>query len=142
MTRKIYVRLFAVLLLLLLNSFGASAQRQQCLDYEPAVVQLIGTINKQTFPGPPNYESIRKGDKPETYWVLHLPDTVCMQPSGDNDALNAVTDFQLILTQKQYALYRKFIGRRVNVTGKLSQATTGHHHTLVLMEVTGMRNTR
>ena len=142
MTRKTYVRLFALLLLLLLNSSGASAQRQECLAYEPAVVQLIGTINKQTFPGPPNYASIRKGDKPETYWVLHLPDSVCMQPSGDNDSVDAVTDFQLILTQKQYALYRKFLGRRVNVSGKLSQATTGHHHTPVLMEVTGIRNTR
>lgn len=142
MTRKTYVRLFALLLLLLLNSFGASAQRQQCLDYEPAVVQLIGTINKQTFPGPPNYKSIRKGDKPETYWVLHLSDFVCTQPSGDYDSEDRVSDFQLILTQKQYALYRKFLGRRVNVTGRLSHATTGHHHTPVLLEVTGIRNTR
>lgn len=142
MTRKIYVRLFALLLVLLLNSFDASAQRQACLAYEPEVVQLIGTIRKKTFPGPPNYESIRKGDKPETYWVLHLPDSVCTEPSGDNDGEDRVTDLQLTLTQKQYALYRKFIGRKVNVTGKLSHATTGHHHTPVLMEVTGIRHTR
>ena len=142
MTRKTYVRLLALFLLLLLNSFDASAQRQECLAYEPTVVQLIGTINKKTFPGPPNFESVRKGDKPETYWVLHLPDTVCMQPTADYDAVDAVTDLQLILTQKQYALYRKFLGRRVNVTGKLLQAHTGHHHTPVLMEVTGIRNTR
>lgn len=142
MTRKTYVRLFAVLVLLLLHSFAASAQREECLSYDPEVVQLIGTISKKTFPGPPNYESVRKGDKPETYWVLHLPDTVCTQPSGDNDGETAVTDLQLILTRKQYALYRKFLGRRVNVSGKLSRAITGHHYTPVLMEVTGIRNTR
>jgi Domain of unknown function (DUF4431) len=136
MTRKTQVRLFASLLLLFINSVYASAQKQPCLNYAPEVVQLIGTISKKTFPGPPNYESIRKGDKPETYWVLKLPDTVCTEASGDNDAENSVTDLQLILTQKQYTLYRKFLGRRVNVAGKLSHAQTGHHHTPVLMEVT------
>ena len=136
MTRKMHAQPFALILLLLTTSIYASAQRQECLAYDPEVVQLIGTINKQTFPGPPNYESIRKGDKPETYWVLHLPDTVCTQPSGDNDGEYKVTDLQLTLTRKQYALYRKFLGRRVNITGKLSHAITGHHHTHVLMEVT------
>ena len=135
MTWKTHAQPFALILLLLTTSIYASAQRQECLGYDPEVVQLIGTINKQTFPGPPNYESIRNGDKPETYWVLHLPDTVCTQPSADNDGEYKVTDLQLILTRKQYALYRKFLGRRVNVTGKLSHAITGHHHTPVLMEV-------
>jgi hypothetical protein len=142
MTRNRDVRLFTLIMLLLMNPFAAAAQQQECLAYEPAVVQLIGTISKKTFPGPPNYESIKKGDKPETYWVLDLPDTVCTQASGDNEAVDAVTDLQLILTQKQYALYRKFLGRRVNVTGRLSRAITGHHHTPVLMEVTGIRNPR
>lgn len=139
MSRKRYAQLFALLLLLPLNSFSASAQRQPCLSYEPEVVQLIGTITRKTFPGPPNYKSIRRGDKPETYWVLQLPDTVCTQATGDNDAEDAVTQLQLILTGKQYALYKKFIGRRVNVSGKLSHAITGHHHTPVLMEVTEIR---
>lgn len=139
MSRKRYAQLFALLLWLPLNSFSASAQRQPCLAYEPEVVQLIGTITKKTFPGPPNYRSIRKGDKPETYWVLQLPDTVCTQATGDNDAEDAVTQLQLILNGKQYARYKKFIGRKVSVTGKLSHAITGHHHTPVLMEVTEIR---
>jgi hypothetical protein len=79
MTRNRDVRLFTLIMLLLMNPFAAAAQQQECLAYEPAVVQLIGTISKKTFPGPPNYESIKKGDKPETYWVLDLPDTVASQ---------------------------------------------------------------
>lgn len=107
------------------------------MSYDTDSVRLTGTISKKTFPGPPNYESIRKGDKPETYWVLHLSSPVCTKASGDNDAESNVTDLQLILTRKQYALYKKFVGRkkRVTVKGKLSHAITGHHHTPVLMEV-------
>jgi hypothetical protein len=101
---------------------------------------LTGTISRKTFPGPPNYESVKRGDKPETYWVLHLARPICTQAGADNEAESNVTDLQLILTQKQYALYRKYIaqGAHAIVTGKLMHAITGHHHTPVLMEVTGM----
>lgn len=122
---------------LILIAFSAQAAAQDCLSYETDSAQLIGTISKKTFPGPPNYESIRKGDKPETYWVLHLSSPICTKASDDNEAESGVTDLQLILTQKQYALYKKFTGRRVRVVikGRLSHAITGHHHTPVLMEV-------
>ncbi len=122
---------------LVLMAFSIQAAAQDCLSYDTDSVRLTGTISKKTFPGPPNYESIRKGDKPETYWVLHLPSPVCTKARADNDAESGVTDLQLILTRKQYALYKKFVGRRERVTvrGKLSHAITGHHHTPVLMEV-------
>jgi hypothetical protein len=137
MTRKRQAWIFA-LLLLLLPTLNAAAQ--DCLSYEPAAVRLTGTIVRKTFPGPPNYESVAKGDQPETYLILHLSGPVCTTAGGDNDAEVGVTDMQLILTGKQYARYGKLVGRRapVTLTGKLSHAITGHHHTPVLMEVTGM----
>jgi hypothetical protein len=139
MTRKRHVRIFALLLFLLTLSLNASAQ-EDCYSYETDGAKLTGTISRKTFPGPPNYESVKRGDQPETYWVLHLARSICTKADADNDAESNVTDLQLILTQKQYALYRKFIARRahVTVTGKLMHAITGHHHTPVLMEVTGM----
>jgi hypothetical protein len=117
--------------------FSLTAAAQNCLSYDTDSVRLTGTISRKTFPGPPNYESIKTGDKPETYWVLHLGKPICTTASVDNDPESGVTDLQLILTQKQYALYKKFAGRRARVTikGKLSHAITGHHHTPVLMEV-------
>ncbi len=39
------------------------AAQGDCLSYEPTEVRLTGTISRKTFPGPPNYQSIRKGDK-------------------------------------------------------------------------------
>ena len=113
------------------------AAQGDCLSYEPAEVRLTGTISRKTFPGPPNYKSIRKGDKPETYWVLHLAKPICTTADADNDAESGVMDLQLILTGKQYALYKKFVRRKMRVTikGNLSHAITGHHHTPVLMQV-------
>jgi hypothetical protein len=136
MNMKTHIRLFIVLLLLFVTSVCASAQGN-CFSYEPALVKLYGTISRKTFPGPPNYESIRKGDKPETYWILHLLKPICTIASGDNDAEKGVKDIQLILTQEQYISYKKLVGDKIPVTlpGKLSHAITGHHHTPVLMEV-------
>jgi hypothetical protein len=132
---KTQLRLFALILFLFILAAHASAQ--SCLSYDTDDLSLTGTISRKTFPGPPNYESIKKGDKPETYWVLHLDKPICTTASGDNDAEKDVTDLQLILTQKQYALYKNFVGGKAPVTviGKLSHAITGHHHTPVLMEV-------
>jgi hypothetical protein len=126
--------------MLCLFIYTAYASAQGCLSYDVAGAQLTGTISRKTFPGPPNYESIRRGDEPETYWILHLARPICTTASADNDAESNVTDIQLILAPKQYALYKKFIGgrARVRVTGKLLHAITGHHHTQVLLELTSM----
>jgi len=133
---KTRIRLFALILFLFATTAYASAQ--ECLSYDSDGVRLQGIISKKTFPGPPNYESIRRGDKPETYWILHLAQPICTTASGDNDAEANVTDVQLILTQQGYANFRKFVGRKDVVLfaeGKLMHAMTGHHHTPVLMEV-------
>jgi Domain of unknown function (DUF4431) len=136
MNMKTHIRLFIVLLLLFVSSVYACAQGN-CFSYEPELVKLYGTISRKTFSGPPNYESIRKGDKPETYWILHLLKPICTIASVDNDAEKGVKDIQLILTQEQYVAYKKLVGERVPVTlqGKLLHAISGHHHAPVLMEV-------
>jgi hypothetical protein len=137
MRRKTQALFFAPLLLLLLLHFIDASAQEKCFAYETTKVKLMGTISKKTFPGPPNYESISRGDEPETYWVLHLARPLCTVASADDDAESNVTDMQMILTAKQYARFRKFIGGKgmMAVTGKLSHAITGHHHTPVLIEV-------
>ena len=132
--------LLILLLLAAAPAQGLAQAGQQCLSYEPATVSLRGRLLRRTFPGPPDYESVKRGDKPETYWILHLDAPVCVAASADNDAESGVTDLQLILSTADYARFRKFVGRaiRVDVQGKLSHAVTGHHHTPVLLEVTEM----
>src|SRR5882724_8364367 len=62
--------------LLLLVGFCSSASGQKCLEYGPAV-SLTGTLRSQVFPGPPNYESIKQGDRKETAIILTLAARAC-----------------------------------------------------------------
>ena len=133
-----YSKIFTLLILLCASAVCASAQ-EDCLSYDPAEVQLSGTISKQVVPGPPNYENVRKGDKPETIWILTLDRAVCVTGNTDdvNEPERGVTDVQLVLQQNHFAQLRRMTGRKVHVVslGKLFHAHTAHHRTKVLLDV-------
>src|SRR5689334_16494021 len=131
-----------VLLILALMLVAPTARSQDnCLNYEPDVMTITGTIKTRVAPGPPNYESVAKGDTPEKIWLLQLTSRICVAAKDDAAAENNVTDLQLVFPegQKQYDEYRSFKGRRVSVTGTLFHAETGHHHTRVLLTVTSIK---
>ncbi|HEX5734736.1 MAG TPA: DUF4431 domain-containing protein [Blastocatellia bacterium] len=141
------MKLLVSLMLLFGVGFSSNASMpQECLSYEPATVTLNGKITRKTFAGPPNYESLKEGDTPETYWVLHLTKPICVNgdenmPGGEEPERN-VSNIQLILSKEQYARYRGLVGKRVEVSGKLMHAITGHHHTNVLLTATGIKGVR
>jgi hypothetical protein len=112
-----------------------------CFKYDSDVAKLNGTISTHVFPGPPNYESVAKGDAREQVWVLQLSKPICTSASADIEAEKDVRDLQLVFRegQKQYDEYRSLKGRRVVVTGTLFHAETGHHHTKVLLTVTDIK---
>ena len=49
---------------------------RKTLFYEPVDVRVSGTLEIQTFPGPPGYESIKNGDEIESCWYLRLDEPV------------------------------------------------------------------
>jgi hypothetical protein len=138
MCPRAYTKIFALLLLITASAAYARAQ-EQCLSYEPAEVRLAGTISKQVVPGPPNFENVRKGDQPETIWILTLDKAVCVTGNTDdmNEAERNVTDLQLVLQPDHFARLRRMTGRKVHVVsrGKLFHAHTAHHRTKVLLDV-------
>ena len=111
-----------------------------CLSYEPTQVTIEGSIERKTFPGRPNYESVASGDEPETYWLLNLTAPICV--AGPPDELNSpeedVSQVQLILNGEQYAQYKHLVGHRVRATGTLMHSITAHHKTPVLLSVQGL----
>jgi hypothetical protein len=135
--------MISLVLLGLLLGVGLSSETkpsQGCFSYEPAVATLEGKISRQTFAGRPNFESIQSGDEPETYWVIRLSKSVCVNKGaeGTPDDLpeQGVSNVQLVLSEEQYAWYKDLPGRKVVVNGRLFHAISGHHHTSVLMKVT------
>ena len=121
-----------ILLLLLTTS-------QNCLSYEPDTVVLKGTIQRHTFAGPPNYESVAKGDQAERVWVLHLAEPICVSASSDWEKETGVSDVQLVFASRS-GYDKSLSGRKVDVTGTLFQAHTGHHHTKVLITVSSIKH--
>jgi hypothetical protein len=128
--------LFALIVNLLFAAaaFGA----EPCLRYEPEKVSLAGVIAERVFPGPPNYENIKKGDRPETAWILHLDKPVCVAPLDPKDDIDEpesnVTDMHLIIYDG-YKKYEALPGKQVIVHGTLTHSISGHHRTRVLIEV-------
>jgi hypothetical protein len=128
--------LFAVIINLLFTAYAFGAG--PCFHYEHEKVSLTGIITERVFPGPPNYENIKKGDRPEAAWILHLDKPVCVVPSDPKDDIDEpesnVTNMHLIIFGS-YKKYRDLLGKQVTVRGILTHSISGHHRTRVLIEV-------
>lgn len=128
-------------LVLVLTAFAAGGVR---LPYGHDV-RLSGTIRRQTFPGPPNYEDISLGDAPETYWIIELGAPVdVIGIDGDSLAVTErdIRSVQLVFgvsSKQSYSDYDGLVGKRVVVAGELFHGHTGHHKTEILISVRRMQ---
>ena len=137
------LRFWAGLILLLSRTdFLGQLTPAGCLSYEPAVVHIHGTLIRETFPGPPNYENIRKGDAAETSWFLKLESSICVNEDKSEPELNPsqknIRRVQLVLEAEAYDKYKALLGQRVVATGTLFGSHTGHHRTPVLLTVNSL----
>ena len=128
------MRLAALVLALSLIPTTAGAA---CLTYTERV-RLEGVLERKTFPGPPNYSSVAKGDSPEVAWLLRLDARVCVDADpADADGFSVKIEklrlVQLAPSPAELKREAKRLGTRVTVSGKLFGAHTGHHHTAALL---------
>ena len=113
---------------------------EKCLNYEPEKIQLIGLLYSKSFPGPPNFEDIKKGDKEENYWLIKTTKDFCVNDTKDNWAgkiLNQ-SEVQLVIMPSALNLYetkKSLLGKNVIVKGTLFPQMSGHHKTNVLITV-------
>jgi hypothetical protein len=120
MPRKVLLRLLTATALLS-SALSCSAE---CLRY--GFVSLAGRLVQQTYPGPPDFESVTQGDEARIIWILQLERGVCIDGSDSSypSAYNE-REIQLVLGSDQYARtqpyaqYRHLLGQRITVTGKL-----------------------
>lgn len=109
---------------------------QEVLDGQFAT--LYGRVKEELFPGPPNYESINNGDRPQFYWILYINKPVgIVTRSFENEELKDLgcsCSFQLVVPPKFYDDKNDVLGKVVKVTGKIFVGHSGHHKTKALLD--------
>jgi hypothetical protein len=103
----------------------------QCVGYGAA--SLAGTLVRQTYPGPPDYESVTKGDEPRVIWVLLLDERACMYSDSTYTSRYGEREVQLALDPDQYTQYRQFLNKQLIVTGVLVRGGVRDEKRLVLI---------
>jgi len=102
-----------------------------CLRYE--FVSLTGTLIRQTYAGPPDYESVTKGDEPLVIWVLQLDQSTCVvDPDPRYPREYYEREVQLVVTPDQYARYKNLLGKKIIASGKLLHGGAKYDKRLVL----------
>ncbi len=121
--------LSSLLIAAVLNQVGP------CVSFEPATVELSGKLVRRVFPGPPNYEDVKKGDAAEQGFYLELEKPICAS-GGKWPEHGTVTSarIQLVLDDAGYDRLRPSLNRRVKVKGSLFPSLTGHHHAPLLLD--------
>lgn len=112
------------------------AAQAGCLSYDPDTVSVAGTLERRTYPGRPDYASIRAGDEPETGFYLRLSKPICTiadTTAPNAPALRGVRLVQLVLDSAGYVALRSKLGQHVVLRGTLFAALTGHHHAPLLL---------
>lgn len=69
--------------------------------YEPHVVNLTGVLDTRIYPGSPNYESVKSGDRPKKIWLIRLPHPISMEPDPEPASFEGETgikEIHVILT--------------------------------------------
>ena len=130
----------------LLAAAGAPIRQElgdSCHHYAPAVVTLTGRLIQRTLPGPPNYQSIARGDRPQLVDLLVLDAPLWTIPdykdSPNTDAFQGQDTVQVRRAAATWNDVRRLTGKRVSVVGTLSEWALGQDHTPVLIDPTSVR---
>lgn len=139
--QKLFIFISSILLILSCTTkIPKQNAVEKCLNYEPEKVQLTGLLYSKSFPGPPNYEDIKKGDKEEIYWLIKTTKDFCVNDTKDNwtGKLLNQSEVQLVIMPAVLDLYetkRSLLGKNVITKGTLFPQMSGHHKTNVLITV-------
>ena len=103
------------------------------------VSTLKGVLRSRVYPGPPNYESVKKGDEAEGVWILKLSHSISVEgdkdPTSFNERETGIREVQVIFKDGEEKMVKRQMGKPIECTGTLFHAHTGHHHLALLLDV-------
>lgn len=109
--------------------------------YEPEEVALCGMLYEEIYPGPPEYMSVKMGDRPEKAVFLTLKEPINVEVNKNNeveeDNINEpeknVRELQVVFSKTMPSVDQ--MKKEIVLKGILYHAVTAHHHRRVLMMV-------
>ena len=114
------MRTAAAMLLLLVWPPGSIAY--ECPDFAGREWDFVGHLVANTFPGPPDYESVTSGDEPVSRWYLQLPYAACFSEYAHQ------TLIQLTLQPEEFEKYRQLLGKQIRIKGTLEEGGAWPSH--------------
>ena len=134
--------LSALVIVFGVNAPAHAGRADSCLHYSPAVVALTGRLMQRTLPGPPHYDSVRRGDRPELVDFLVLDTPLCTiadyKGSPNTDAFTGQDTVQVRKREPTWRDVRRLTGQRVTITGTLAEWALGADRTPVVLDPTAV----
>ena len=138
---KRVVTIFISLIILLIGYQYWSTYNDELCLIDRENIELKGTVELETFAGPPNYESIEKGDQELKYWILTTKDPVncayrySIEQEQLVDRKGSYKRFQLVDGDNKLLTEAQESGKEVSFVGELMSSHTGYHQTDFLLFV-------
>jgi uncharacterized protein DUF4431 len=131
------------LLPLLLLAAAKPLTVRGCIDIagEEGGLMLEGQLEAHVYPGPPDYQDVRRGDSREDAYILVLDRSICIE--DDDDLADPSVRFDRVhlytTTDANWPRLRDGVGRRVHVRGTGFAAQTGHDRAPLVVDVNEIR---
>jgi len=127
------------------TALGATpASAAECINVDERMLTFEGTLNYHIFPGPPNYEDVRKGDSPEPAYLVTLDRPICVTGDEFVDPAETFDQIQIwpeydntrAITESIQSDLRRLVGKRVVVEGSSAFGRhTAHHRAPLVLPI-------
>lgn len=108
--------------------------------YEPTISVISGTLKIESFYGPPGYGENPQTDSREDSYILNLENSINVisktkeVEEGDFN-ISKYNISKIQLTSSSGVKFTNYKNKNVRLTGSFFGASTGHHHTDVLLNI-------
>jgi len=111
---------------------------KECWNESKACV-VTGTLETHVYPGPPEYEDIKKGDAKENSLYLKLDHPIIIHfkdwEKNDAPATESISLMQIaVVSPRFYKLADKKKKCHVTIKGEIFASFNAHHHTPFLID--------
>lgn len=118
--------------------FDPLNQDKAVFELEPSISHLKGNLITRLYYGAPNYGENPESDDKEYPFILQLDEPIEVHVSSENDKLTIIetSEIQLVsMSDEHFKFLKSHKNERIEVSGELFEAFTGHHHTNVLLVI-------